>query len=104
MLRFLASLGCCSLQATRAGQAHSQRTGAQISSIACIVPQAKERARDQLARRYRSRGLDEEEILHCLYSISDNNVSMRCGWLLSNSLVCMRMPKPALATAHGASR
>ena len=37
------------------------------------TPQAKERAREQLARRYRCRGLDEEAILHCLYSISDNN-------------------------------
>ncbi|EFN59891.1 hypothetical protein CHLNCDRAFT_33435 [Chlorella variabilis] len=33
----------------------------------------KERAREQLSRKYRSRGLSEEEILHCLYSISDNN-------------------------------
>lgn len=39
------------------------------------VLQAKERARDQLARRYRNRSLSDEEILHCLYSISDNNVS-----------------------------
>ena len=35
--------------------------------------QVKERAREQLSRKYRSRGLSEEEILHCLYSISDNN-------------------------------
>lgn len=36
--------------------------------------QAKERARDALAKRY-SRGsrLSEEELLQCLYSIADNN-------------------------------
>ncbi|PRW60318.1 hypothetical protein C2E21_0727 [Chlorella sorokiniana] len=34
---------------------------------------AKERARDTLARRYRNRALSDEDILHCLYSISDNN-------------------------------
>ncbi|KAL4447499.1 hypothetical protein ABPG75_004718 [Micractinium tetrahymenae] len=33
----------------------------------------KERAREQLARRHRSRAIGEDEILHCLYSISDNN-------------------------------
>ncbi|KAL4434628.1 hypothetical protein ABPG77_002751 [Micractinium sp. CCAP 211/92] len=33
----------------------------------------KERARETLARRYRSRHISDEEILHCLYSISDNN-------------------------------
>ncbi|KAL4856725.1 hypothetical protein ACK3TF_002800 [Chlorella vulgaris] len=33
----------------------------------------KERAREFLARKYRSRSLSEEDILHCLYSISDNN-------------------------------
>lgn len=55
----------------------------------CSLPQAKERARDTLARRYRCRGLDEEAILHCLYSISDNNSYLlfnrdpvdRCGAL-----------------------
>ena len=47
--------------------------------------QAKERARDQLARRYRSRALDEEEILHCLYSISDNNVSADACLLLADA-------------------
>jgi hypothetical protein len=35
--------------------------------------QVKERAREFLARKYRSRALSEEDILHCLYSISDNN-------------------------------
>ena len=34
---------------------------------------AKERARDALARRYHTRGLSEEDLKHCLYSISDNN-------------------------------
>jgi hypothetical protein len=33
----------------------------------------KERAREHLSRKYRSRQLSEEEILHCIYSISDNN-------------------------------
>jgi hypothetical protein len=33
----------------------------------------KERAREHLARKFRSRSLGEEEILRCLYSISDNN-------------------------------
>ena len=33
----------------------------------------KERAREHLARKYRSRQLSDEEILHCIYSISDNN-------------------------------
>jgi hypothetical protein len=34
---------------------------------------AKERARDILARKYRTKDLDEEDLLRCLYSISDNN-------------------------------
>jgi Protein of unknown function (DUF2009) len=34
---------------------------------------AKERARDILARKYRTKTLDEESLLRCLYSISDNN-------------------------------
>ncbi|KAK9821755.1 hypothetical protein WJX81_004208 [Elliptochloris bilobata] len=34
---------------------------------------AKERARDILAKRYRSATLPEEAILRCLYSIADNN-------------------------------
>lgn len=33
----------------------------------------KERARAQLSRKYRTRQLSEEDILLCLYSISDNN-------------------------------
>jgi hypothetical protein len=33
----------------------------------------KERAREMLAKRYRSNQLDEEQILQCLYAISDNN-------------------------------
>eukprot|EP00798_Chlamydomonas_sp_ICE-L_P010312 gene10312-8243_t len=33
----------------------------------------KEKAREQLAKRYRSSNLSEEEILTCLYSFSDNN-------------------------------
>ena len=37
------------------------------------LPQAKERARAQLAKRYRSHHLSEEDILLCIYSISDNN-------------------------------
>jgi Protein of unknown function (DUF2009) len=35
--------------------------------------QAKEAARAQLARKYRSSAISEEEILQCLYSIGDNN-------------------------------
>jgi Protein of unknown function (DUF2009) len=35
--------------------------------------QAKEAARTQLARKYRSSAVSEEEILQCLYSIGDNN-------------------------------
>jgi hypothetical protein len=34
---------------------------------------AKEAARTQLARKYRSAAVSEEEILQCLYSIGDNN-------------------------------
>lgn len=34
---------------------------------------AKEKAREALAKRYKSSNLSEEEILWCLYSISDNN-------------------------------
>lgn len=34
---------------------------------------AKERAREALAKRYRSSQLSEEDILLCLYSVSDNN-------------------------------
>ncbi|GAB4816186.1 hypothetical protein N2152v2_003232 [Parachlorella kessleri] len=34
---------------------------------------AKERARAQLAKRYRSHHLSEDDILLCMYSISDNN-------------------------------
>eukprot|EP00887_Chlorella_sp_A99_P003240 scaffold9.g3240.t1 len=34
---------------------------------------AEERAREALARRYRSRALGEDDLLRCLYSISDNN-------------------------------
>ena len=33
----------------------------------------KERARDTLARKYRTKDLGEEDLLRCLYSISDNN-------------------------------
>lgn len=35
--------------------------------------QAKERARDGLARKYRTKTLDEDSLLRCMYSISDNN-------------------------------
>ena len=38
-----------------------------------LAPQAKEAARAQLARKYRSAAVSEEEILQCLYSIGDNN-------------------------------
>lgn len=65
------------------------------SCRAAFSSQAKERARDQLARRYRNRSLSDEDILHCLYSISDNNVrtagSQRrccgacCSWRLVGS-------------------
>lgn len=34
---------------------------------------AKERARDTLARKYRTKDVSEEDLLRCLYSISDNN-------------------------------
>ena len=33
----------------------------------------KERAREMLCKRYKSRTLKEDDILLCLYSISDNN-------------------------------
>ena len=33
----------------------------------------KERAREVLARKYRTKGLGEEDLLRCLYSIADNN-------------------------------
>ena len=33
----------------------------------------KERARETLSRRYRSNRLSEEDILTCIYSLSDNN-------------------------------
>ena len=33
----------------------------------------KEKARDMLARKYRTKDLGEEDLLRCLYSISDNN-------------------------------
>lgn len=39
----------------------------------CPFAQTKERARAALARKYRRSALDEESILRCLYSISDNN-------------------------------
>ncbi len=35
--------------------------------------QAKERARAALSKRYRSGALSEDDILLCIYSISDNN-------------------------------
>lgn len=34
---------------------------------------AKERARDMLARKYRTKHLGEEDLLRCLYSVADNN-------------------------------
>lgn len=37
------------------------------------VSQAKEQARNSLARKYKSGAISEEEILQCLYSIADNN-------------------------------
>eukprot|EP01025_Chloroclados_australasicus_P049680 TRINITY_DN5673_c0_g2_i1.p1 TRINITY_DN5673_c0_g2~~TRINITY_DN5673_c0_g2_i1.p1 ORF type:complete len:691 (-),score=90.42 TRINITY_DN5673_c0_g2_i1:456-2369(-) len=33
----------------------------------------KEKARKTIAQKYRNRNLSEDEILHCIYSISDNN-------------------------------
>lgn len=38
---------------------------------------AKERARDILAQRYASSQLSQEQILHCLYSVGDNNNYLR---------------------------
>lgn len=38
---------------------------------------AKERARDLLAQRYATSQLSQEQILHCLYSIGDNNNYLR---------------------------
>ena len=37
----------------------------------------KEKARDALARKYRNSKLSEEELLTCLYSLSDNNAYLR---------------------------
>lgn len=34
---------------------------------------SKEKARDILARKYRSKNIDEEDLLRCMYSIGDNN-------------------------------
>lgn len=34
---------------------------------------SKEKARDILARKYRSKNVDEEDLLQCMYSIGDNN-------------------------------
>lgn len=44
---------------------------------------AKERAREMLSKRYRSSSLGEEELLQCLYALSDNN-----SYLLFNRCVC----------------
>ena len=34
---------------------------------------AKERARETLSRRYRSSTLTDDDVLQCLYALSDNN-------------------------------
>lgn len=39
----------------------------------------KEKARDAIASRYASAQLSKDDILHCLYSISDNNAFLRCN-------------------------
>ena len=54
---------------------------------------AKEKARELLSRRYRSSTLSEEELLQCLYAVSDNNSYLlfnRCGgkrggWLVEQA-------------------
>ena len=54
-----------------------------------LIPQiqrdikAKERARENLSRRYRSSTLSDEDILQCLYALSDNN-----SYLLFNRWGC----------------
>lgn len=37
----------------------------------------KEKAIEQLSRKYRSKFLSSDEIRHCLYSIGDNNAYLR---------------------------
>lgn len=39
----------------------------------------KEKARDAIASRYASAQLSKDDVLHCLYSISDNNAFLRCN-------------------------
>ncbi len=50
-----------------------ERTSRTHTLTFCAPLQAKEQARNALARKYKSGAISEEDILQCLYSIADNN-------------------------------